>query len=65
MIDKLEQVKIDYKRQHDMEWESRRREEEIQALKKALSDAQMFIFEEREHAMQLQHDNDALRSMYN
>ncbi len=63
-IEKIEQLKIDYKRQHDMEWEARRREEEIQALKKALSDAQMYIFEEREHAMKLQHDNDALRSKF-
>jgi coiled-coil domain-containing protein 77 len=61
MLQKIEEIKLMYKRQHTSEWELRRREE-IQALKQALSDAQMYIFEEREHAMKLQHDNDALRS---
>ncbi|KAL9655027.1 hypothetical protein ABK040_008810 [Willaertia magna] len=60
-IRKFGELQVDYKRFHEQEWELRRREEEIDALRRALSDAQLHIFDEREHSMHLQHENDALR----
>jgi len=60
----MAEVQIQYKQFHDQEWELRRREEEIDSLRNALADAQLHIFDEREHSMHLQHQNDALKSMY-
>lgn len=62
MCRKMNDIQIQYQKFHDQEWELRRREDEIDALRRALSDAQLHIFDEREHSMHLQHQNDALKS---
>ncbi len=58
---KIDEISLSYKKQHDVEWELRRRESEIQALQEALSNAQLYIFDERERSIKLQHENDLLR----
>ena len=47
--------------QHVIQWELRQREEEIAELQKALSDMQVFLFQEREHVLRLYAENDRLK----
>lgn len=47
--------------QHKMQWELRQREEEITELQKALSDMQIYLFQEREHVLRLYAENDRLK----
>ncbi|ELT96376.1 hypothetical protein CAPTEDRAFT_147477, partial [Capitella teleta] len=51
-----EQVSI-----HKIQWEIRQREEEISELQKALSDMQVYLFQEREHILRLYSENDRLK----
>ena len=44
-----------------MQWELRQREEEIVELQKALSDMQIYLFQEREHVLRLYAENDRLK----
>lgn len=48
-------------RQHKMQWELRQREEEIAELQKALSDMQVYLFQEREQVLRLYAENDRLK----
>lgn len=61
MAKKLEQYKATYEEQHKIQWEQRQREEEISELQKALSDMQVFLFQEREHILRLYAENDRLK----
>lgn len=47
--------------QHKTQWELRQREEEIAELQKALSDMQVYLFQEREHVLRLYAENDRLK----
>ena len=47
--------------QHKLQWELRQREEEIVELQKALSDMQIYLFQEREHVLRLYSENDRLK----
>lgn len=44
-----------------MQWEMRQREDEIKELQKALSDMQVYLFQEREHVLRLYAENDRLK----
>ena len=46
---------------HKMQWELRQREQEIAELQKALSDMQLYLFQEREHVLRLYADNDKVK----
>ncbi|XP_071123514.1 coiled-coil domain-containing protein 77-like [Mytilus edulis] len=61
MVSKLEEYKITYEEQHKLQWELRQREEEIVELQKALSDMQIYLFQEREHVLRLYSENDRLK----
>ncbi|NP_001171806.1 coiled-coil domain containing 77-like [Saccoglossus kowalevskii] len=63
MLNKLEQYKMTYEQQHKSHWELRQREEEIAELQKALSDMQVYLFQEREHVLRLYSENDRLKIM--
>ncbi|CAN2391661.1 Coiled-coil domain-containing protein 77 [Pristimantis euphronides] len=58
---RLEQYKATYEEQHKLQWEMRQREEEIAELQKALSDMQVYLFQEREHVLRLYSENDRLK----
>ncbi|XP_063785299.1 coiled-coil domain-containing protein 77 [Pseudophryne corroboree] len=58
---RLEQYKGTYEEQHKLQWEMRQREEEIAELQKALSDMQVYLFQEREHVLRLYSENDRLK----
>lgn len=61
LLKKLEKYKCTYEHVHRSEWEIRQREEEIAELQKALSDMQVFLFQEREHVLRLYAENDRLK----
>lgn len=47
---------------HKLRWELRVKQSEIGELQRALSDANVHLFEEREQVLQLQAENDALKA---
>jgi coiled-coil domain-containing protein 77 len=47
---------------HKLRWELRSREEEVEELQKALADAKVVLFDEREQVLKLQAENDSLKS---
>ncbi|XP_043564839.1 coiled-coil domain-containing protein 77 isoform X2 [Chiloscyllium plagiosum] len=61
LLKRLESYKATYEEQHKLQWEMRQREEEIEELQKALSDMQVYLFQEREHALRLYAENDRLK----
>lgn len=61
LLKKLEKYKCTYEQVHKSEWEIRQREEEIAELQKALSDMQVFLFQERDHVLRLYAENDRLK----
>ncbi|XP_054666436.1 coiled-coil domain-containing protein 77 [Grus americana] len=58
---RLERYKETYDEQHKLQWEVCQREEEIAELQKALSDMQVYLFQEREHVLRLYSENDRLK----
>ncbi|NXN66387.1 CCD77 protein, partial [Himantopus himantopus] len=61
LVKRLERYKETYDEQHKLQWEVRQREEEIAELQKALSDMQVYLFQEREHVLRLYSENDRLK----
>ncbi|XP_048463757.1 coiled-coil domain-containing protein 77 [Rhincodon typus] len=61
LLKRLENYKATYEEQHKLQWEMRQREEEIEELQKALSDMQVYLFQEREHSLRLYAENDRLK----
>lgn len=47
--------------QHKLQWEVRKREGEITELQNALSDLQVYLFQEREQSLRLYAENDRLK----
>ncbi|KFP65898.1 Coiled-coil domain-containing protein 77, partial [Cariama cristata] len=61
LVKRLERYRETYDEQHKLQWEVRQREEEIAELQKALSDMQVYLFQEREHVLRLYSENDRLK----
>ncbi|XP_075285334.1 coiled-coil domain-containing protein 77 isoform X3 [Opisthocomus hoazin] len=61
LVKRLERYKETYDEQHKLQWEVRQREEEVAELQKALSDMQVYLFQEREHVLRLYSENDRLK----
>ncbi|NWV11782.1 CCD77 protein, partial [Ptilonorhynchus violaceus] len=61
LVKRLEKYKQTYDEQHQLQWEVRHLEEEIAELQKALSDMQVYLFQEREHVLRLYSENDRLK----
>ncbi|NXL49032.1 CCD77 protein, partial [Podilymbus podiceps] len=61
LVKRLERYKETYDEQHKLQWEVCQREEEIAELQKALSDMQVYLFQEREHVLRLYSENDRLK----
>ena len=61
MLQRLDGYKTTCEEQHKIQWEIRQREEEISELQKALSDMQVYLFQEREHVLRLYSENDRLK----
>ncbi|KAJ7997621.1 hypothetical protein DPEC_G00214030 [Dallia pectoralis] len=61
LLQMLEKYRNTADDQHKLQWEVRQREGEISELQKALSDMQVFLFQEREQALRLYAENDRLK----
>ncbi|KAI1888482.1 hypothetical protein AGOR_G00185600 [Albula goreensis] len=61
LVQMLEKYKATSEDQHKLQWELRQRESEIAELQKALSDMQVYLFQEREQALRLYAENDRLK----
>ncbi|KAL2093899.1 hypothetical protein ACEWY4_011211 [Coilia grayii] len=61
LLQMLEKYKNTTEDQHKVQWEVRQREGEIAELQKALSDMQVYLFQEREQALRLYAENDRLK----
>ncbi|NWR20522.1 CCD77 protein, partial [Emberiza fucata] len=61
LVKRLERYKQTYDEQHQLQWEVRHLEEEIAELQKALSDMQVYLFQEKEHVLRLYSENDRLK----
>ncbi|NXP76692.1 CCD77 protein, partial [Ramphastos sulfuratus] len=61
LIKRLERYRETYDEQHKLQWEVHQREEEVAELQKALSDVQVFLYQEREQVLRLCSENDRLK----
>ncbi|NXN84647.1 CCD77 protein, partial [Bombycilla garrulus] len=61
LVKRLEKYKQTYDEQHRLHWEVRHMEEEIAELQKALSDMQVYLFQEKEQVLRLYSENDRLK----
>ncbi|XP_062346976.1 coiled-coil domain-containing protein 77 isoform X2 [Cinclus cinclus] len=61
LVKRLEKYKQAYDDQHQLQWEVRHLEEEIGELQKALSDMQVYLFQEKEQVLRLYSENDRLK----
>ncbi|NWW14406.1 CCD77 protein, partial [Oreocharis arfaki] len=61
LVKRLEKYKRTYDEQHQLQWEVRHLEEEIAELQKALSDMQVYLFQEKEQVLRLYSENDRLK----
>ncbi|NXO10147.1 CCD77 protein, partial [Oriolus oriolus] len=61
LVKRLEKYKQTYDEQHQLHWEVRHLEEEIAELQKALSDMQVYLFQEKEQVLRLYSENDRLK----
>ncbi|NXQ21433.1 CCD77 protein, partial [Peucedramus taeniatus] len=61
LVKRLEKYKQTYDEQHQLQWEVRYLEEEIAELQKALSDMQVYLFQEKEQVLRLYSENDRLK----
>ncbi|GFR40782.1 hypothetical protein Agub_g1396 [Astrephomene gubernaculifera] len=61
LLSRLDQCAVQGSEKHTLEWETRKRSEEVRELQKALSDAHNFLFDERQRLLALQAENDELR----
>ncbi|XP_077066161.1 coiled-coil domain-containing protein 77 isoform X1 [Siphateles boraxobius] len=61
LLQMLEKYRSTAEEQHKLQWEVRQREEEIVELQNALSDMQVYLFQEREQALRLYAENDRLK----
>eukprot|EP00049_Salpingoeca_infusionum_P010179 m.172038 g.172038 ORF g.172038 m.172038 type:complete len:521 (+) comp14569_c0_seq2:128-1690(+) len=61
LLQKLDKIRGGSEEKHKLRWELAQREEEVAELQKALSDMQVFLFQEREHVLRLYAENDRLK----
>lgn len=61
LIKRLDKFKQTLDDQHKLQWELRQKDDEIAELQKAISDMQVFLFQEREQVLKLYAENDRLK----
>ena len=60
-IKRTSEIEVSHEEVHRTQWELRVRHEEIAELQRALSDANVYLFDEREQVLKLQAENDQLK----
>jgi coiled-coil domain-containing protein 77 len=61
MLTKMNAIEVSHEELHRTQWDLRVRQEEIAELQRALSDANVYLFDEREQVLKLQAENDQLK----
>lgn len=61
ILKRLDKFKAALDDQHKLQWELRQKDDEIAELQKAISDMQVFLFQEREQVLKLYAENDRLK----
>jgi coiled-coil domain-containing protein 77 len=61
MLKKMTAIEVSHEELHRTQWDLRVRQEEIAELQRALSDANVYLFDEREQVLKLQAENDQLK----
>lgn len=61
IMKKIDKFKNALEDQHRLQWELRQKDDEISELQKAISDMQVFLFQEREQVLKLYAENDRLK----
>ena len=59
-LSRFEQVKLSQEQKHKLEWDVRRSKDEIADLQRALSDARLKLFEEKQISLKLSAENEQL-----
>ncbi|TPX36904.1 hypothetical protein SmJEL517_g00870 [Synchytrium microbalum] len=60
-VARVDGIKISHEEHHKLEWELRKREDEISRMQKTLSDAQQALFDERRQLLKVMAENDDLK----
>ena len=61
-LNKIGEVDVSRTEYQKLHYELNKKNEQISELQKALSDAHVYLFDEREHVLKLTSENDELRS---
>eukprot|EP00798_Chlamydomonas_sp_ICE-L_P012306 gene12306-15468_t len=61
LLQSVEKCSVQAAELHRLDWENRKRADEVRELQKALSDAHAYLFEERQRLLTSQAENDELR----
>ncbi|KNC55957.1 CCDC77 protein [Thecamonas trahens ATCC 50062] len=61
LIRKIEQCDVSHEVMHRTQWESRKKAEEIESLQRALNEAHLYVYDERQQLLQVYAENDEMR----
>lgn len=61
-LQRLDEMAGNSREKHTLKWEVHKKDEQIMDLQKALSDAHVFLYEERAQVLKLTAENDRLKS---
>ena len=62
-LSKLDDCSVSRKDYYKLRWEISQRDMEVAELQKALSDAHIYLYDEREHVVRLHAENDELKGL--
>ena len=63
-LQRLDEMAGTSREKHTLKWEVHKKDEQIMDLQKALSDAHVFLYEERAQVLKLTAENDRLKSQH-
>jgi coiled-coil domain-containing protein 77 len=61
-LQRLDELSGNSREKHSLKWEVHKKDEQLMDLQKALSDAHVFLYEERAQVLKLTAENDRLKS---
>ena len=61
-LQRLDEMSGNSREKHSLKWELHKKDEQLMDLQKALSDAHVFLYEERAQVLKLTAENDRLKS---
>jgi hypothetical protein len=61
MLSRISDIEVSRKESHQLQWEHHKLEKEVEELQRALSDAHVYLFDEREKVLKLHAENSQLK----